>query len=88
VSRKGLDARSCENRHKLARYDFLFIADCGVDCVPDWVCVDELEEAPRCDEEDVWCDEEEEVIEPPISLATAELGSSESAHHPSGRRHR
>jgi hypothetical protein len=68
--------------------DFLFIADCGEDCVPDWVCVDELEELPRCDEEDVWCDEEEAVIEPPVSAATAELGSSESAHHPSGRRHR
>jgi hypothetical protein len=70
--------------------DFLFVADCAGDYnyLPDWVCADELQEAPRCDEEDVLCDEGEEVIEPPVSLATAELGSSESAHHPSGRRHR
>jgi hypothetical protein len=66
--------------------DFLFVADCAGDNLTDWVCADELQ-APRCDEEDVLCDEEE-VIEPPVSLATAELGSSESAHHPSGRRHR
>src|SRR5262245_14970261 len=68
-------------------YDF-FIADCAADYVPDWVCTDELQEASRCDEEDLWCNEEEEFIEPPVSLATAELGSSESVHHPSGRRHR
>jgi hypothetical protein len=68
--------------------DFLFIADCAGDYLPDWVCADEFQAAPRCDEEDVWCDEEEEVIEPPVSLATAELDSSESARHPSGRRHR
>jgi hypothetical protein len=61
--------------------DFFFIADCAGDYLPDWVCADELEEAPRCDEE-------EEVIEPPVSLATGELGSSESAHHPSGRHRR
>jgi hypothetical protein len=61
--------------------DFSCIADCAGDYSPDWVCSDELTEAPRCDEE-------EEFIEPPVSLATAELGSSESAHHPSGRRHR
>ena len=35
--------------------DFLFIADRAGDYLPDWVCADELEEAP-------WCDEEEEVI--------------------------
>jgi hypothetical protein len=68
--------------------DFLFIADCAEDYLPDWACVDELQPAPSCDEEVVWCDEEEAIIEPPVSLATAELGLSESAYHPSGRRHR
>ena len=68
--------------------NFLFIADCAGDYLPDWVCADEFQIAPRCDEEVVWCDEEQEVIEPPVSLATAESDSSESAHHPSGRRHR
>ena len=61
--------------------DFLFIADRAGDYLPDWVCADELEEAP-------WCDEEEEVVEPPVSLATAEFCASESAHHRSGRRRR
>jgi hypothetical protein len=61
--------------------DFLFIADCAGDYLPDWICVDELSEAPGCDEE-------EGVIEPPVSLATTKLGSSESAHHPSGQHRR
>jgi hypothetical protein len=65
--------------------DFLFIVDCTGDYLPDWVCTDELQEAARCDEEDTWCVEEEEFIEPPVSLATAELASSESAQPPSGR---
>jgi hypothetical protein len=26
------------------------------------VCTDELQEASRCDEEEVWCNEEEELV--------------------------
>jgi hypothetical protein len=65
--------------------DFLFIADCTEDYLPDWVFADELQEAPWCDEEDAWRVEEEEFIEPPVSPATAELVSSESAHPSSDR---
>jgi hypothetical protein len=33
--------------------DFLFILDCAGDYLTDWVRTDELQEPPRCDEEDV-----------------------------------
>ena len=53
--------------------DFFFISDWAGDYLPDWVCADELQEGPRWYEEDVWCDEEEEFIEPSVSVTTVEL---------------